>query len=928
MASTQDQTFQIALNEHKTGNLQEAERLYRVILQSEPKHPDANHNLGVIALAVGKVDVALPLFKAALSAKPQQAQFWVSLISALIKANLIDDAFRVLNQGRQLGLAEPIANPLEEKLISLRSKSSSSIPDQAKQAPSTKNTSPTQEEMDALLSLYRSGKLDLIEEQSLALTKKYPAHPFGWKVLGAAIAQNGRLKDALAPLAYAAKLAPNDAVAQSNLGNAFQGLGRLKEAQISYQESIRLNPKLSESHSNLGNVLQGLGKLTDAETSYREAIRLNPKSGDTHNNLGNTLKTLGRFTDAEASYREAIHLNPKSAGAHNNLGGILQILGRLSEAETIYRHAIRLQPEYADAHTALGNTLKDMERLDEAVISYQEAIRLKPDHLDALSSLGNLLKRMGRYESATKYYREAVRLKPDVAETHNNLASSLIDLGRFEEAAISCKEAIRLRPDFAEGYCNLGLAFFYLGRLVKAKEVYQKALDLNPELPGAYRNLGNILAELGEIAEAESCHSESTRLNPKNLSARSSLLFALNYDASLSASEIYQHYEAYGRELTSSVAVRYEHTQKLPPVNRRIRIGYSSPDFRGHACCFFMEPLFRHHDRSKFELFAYANVANPDEHTERLKGYFDHWVDVHHLNDAQMARRIFDDDIDILIDLAGHTRKSRITVFAAKPAPIQVASLVGYGYSTGLKEIDYLIGDEYITPEGCEPYFSERIWRIPAPTFCYLPPNTAPPVNTLPALTKGYITFGSLTRTIRLNDRLLGAWQKILDKVPGSRLRLDQTPFGDPETREFFFSRLERLGIPRDRVDLTYTKPHWNAYHDIDITLDCFPHNAGTTTIESLWMGVPVLTKLDRPSLGCLGAACLCPLGQEDWVAESELEYINKAVTFASDLSKLANLRSTLRSTIKNSALQQPDLLAKKLESSFIEMIKDKQGSL
>ena len=250
----------------------------------------------------------------------------------------------------------------------------------------------------------------------------------------------------------------------------------------------------------------------------------------------------------------------------------------------------------------------------------------------------------------------------------------------------------------------------------------------------------------------------------------------LNYNHRLSAAEVYREYEAYGERVTSLVTRQFDHEDHLPVTGRRLRIGYSSADFREHVCRYFIESIFRHHDRKHFELFAYSNNERSDDHTERMKDYFDHWIDVLPLNDDAMAQRIYDDQIDIMIDMAGHTKGNRLPVFAMRPAPIQVACWIGYGYTTGLKEMDYIIADENFAPVGSEAYFSEEVWRIPAPSIVYEPPDNTPNVTELPALRKGYVTFGSLTRLVRLNDPLFQVWKEILDRVPDSRLRLDQQP--------------------------------------------------------------------------------------------------------------------------------------------------------
>ena len=485
-------------------------------------------------------------------------------------------------------------------------------------------------------------------------------------------------------------------------------------------------------------------------------------------------------------------------------------------------------------------------------------------------------------------YRQAITLKPDYAEAHSNLGVTLKELGRLDEAEASCKRAIALNPDFAEAHSNLGVTLKELGRLDEAETSYRQAIALKPD-----------------FAEA-----------------RDNLLFVLNYNHRLSAADLYAEYAAYGETVAKLTKRRFDHDNRTPVSGRRMRIGYSSPDFRGHACRFFMEPMFRHHNRAEFELFAYSNTRRPDDHTERLKGYFDHWIDVTSLSDEAMAERIYSDGIDILVDMAGHTAGNRLLVFAMRPAPIQVGSSIGYGYTTGLKEVDYFIGDENLTPLGSESYFAEQLWRIPAPNFTYEPPReVTPDVSELPALRKGYVTFGSLTRTVRLNDSVFKVWKEILDRVPNSRLRLDQKPFIAESTREVWWTRLEEVGIPRARVELVCTTPHWNAYRDIDITLDCWPHNAGTTTMESLWMGVPVLSKIDRPSMGCVGASVLKSAGLGDWVVSSETEYVERALQASSDLGELAKLRAGLRQRLEGSAILDGAGLTRRIEVAYKKML-------
>ena len=1010
MELTIDQALQRGIAAHREGKLQDAERLYRAILQAQPKHPDANHNLGLLAVAVGKPLEAIPLFKQALEANPQIDQFWLSYVDALLKLKRFDEAKRVVVEGEKSGVPSEKLEFLRQQIRTSPSedkkntKQGLTVPEKQKKLAEKKKrkaqggssgAAPSQDQLNHLLEHYQAGRFEEAPALATSLTQQFPKHPFGWKALGAVFKQTGRLEESLAPMQTTVKLSPQDAEAHSNLGVTLRALGRLDEAEASLRQATALKPDLAEAHCNLGNTLKELGGLDEAEASYKQAIALKPDLAEAHSNLGNTLrelgrldeaeanlrqatalkpdyaeahsnlgetlrekgtleeaeaslrqalvhkpdlskahhylgntlKELGRLDEAEASYRQATALKPDYAKAHSNLGVNLKALGRLDEAEASLRQATALMPELAEAHYNLGVTLKELGRLDEAEASYRQATALKPDLAEAHSNLGNTLKELGRLDEAEASYRQATAVKPDYAEARSNLGVTLRELGRLDEAEVSLRQAIALKPDLAETHSNLGNTLKELGRLDEAEASCRQAIALKPYLAEAHSNLGNTLKDLCKLDEAEASYKRAIELKPDYAAARHNLLFSLNYDHRLSGSDLYKEYRSFGAWAQAQISKQFDHSNRSIGNKLRIRIGYSSPDFRGHACRFFMEPLFRNHDHKQFELFAYSNTAKEDAHTERMKQYFDHWIDVVRLSDEEMAKRIYEDQIDILVDMAGHTNGNRLLVFAMRPAPVQVSSNIGYCYTSGLAEIDYFLGDENLTPPGSEDFFSEQIYRLPAPSYAYEPPRAeTPDVCDLPALRKGYVTFGSLTRTVRLNDPLLRVWGEVLDRIPKSRLRLDQKCFESQGVRELFWQRLEGLGVPRDRVDLACSEPHWLGFQEIDITLDTWPHNSGTTTLESLWMGVPVLSKTDRASVGCVGAAALKPLGLEDWLVETLEAYVEKAVSAASNLDTLARLRADLRSRVDQGPHLDAAAFTGHLESAYRQMIRGASG--
>ena len=415
MELTIDQALQQGIAAHKEGKAQEAERFYRAILQSQPLHPDANHNLGVLAVSVNKTESALPLFKTALEANPKIEQFWLSYIDALIKAKQFENAKQVFEQAKQQGLAG-------EKFDALMAQLSPIPPTE-----NANSASPSQSELNSLLEHYQKGRFSDAEKLALSITERFPKHQFGWKVLGALFGQSGRNSESVNANQTAVTLSPQDAGAHNNLGNTLRELGRLKEAEACYTQAIALKPDFAEAHNNLGIMLQELGRLEEAEASYAQAITLKPDFAGAHNNLGNTFKELGRLEEAEASYRQAIALKPDFAEAHNNLGITRQELGKLDEAEQSCRQAIALKPDHAEVHYNLGNTLKELGRLDEAETSYTQAIALKPDYAQAHNNLGNTLKELGRLDEAETSYTQAIALKPDYAQTLENRGLLLLE---------------------------------------------------------------------------------------------------------------------------------------------------------------------------------------------------------------------------------------------------------------------------------------------------------------------------------------------------------------------------------------------------------------------------------------------------------------------------------------------------------------------
>ena len=412
MESTLDQMLQRGVAAHNQGNLQESERIYRAILQVQPKHPHANHNLGLIAVSMNRSGVALPLFKIAVEVNPNIEQFWLSYIEALIAERQFDGAKQVLKKGKKKGIAKETLEALKQKLVSVKG---GGMPTQV----------PSSVELRELLDHYQNGLHSEAEALALAIIKRFPEHPFSWKILGAINIALGRMTDALA----------------------------------AGKKSVELDSGDNQAHNSLGVIFEELGRFEEAESSYRKAALLKPDDCGIYYNLGNAMRKLKKFEEATSAYRQAIAVKPDYAEAHSNLGITFQELGKFEEAESSSRQAISITSDFVDAHSNLGNALKNLGRLKEAEASYRQAIVLKPDYAEVHNNLGNLLKELGKLEESEASLRQAIALQPDFAEAHNNLGHTLQELGRLEEAKASYTQAIGVKPDSAQAHVNLGIIF-------------------------------------------------------------------------------------------------------------------------------------------------------------------------------------------------------------------------------------------------------------------------------------------------------------------------------------------------------------------------------------------------------------------------------------------------------------------------------------
>jgi len=513
---------------------------------------------------------------------------------------------------------------------------------------------------------------------------------------------------------------------------------------------------------------------------------------------------------------------------------------------------------------------------------------------------------------------------------HRLVALVLAFAKRYEEALCVGRNTLSNNASSGELYNALGLACMNSLRLASAEQYLKQGMRIDPDFRPSAVNLISLYTKQGKHQEGMAlCRSLLAGPNVDGdyrAAIYHNMLFFANYDPDRTAEQIYQDYQAFEKELYSPVYKTWKSYKNSRNPNRRLRIGYVSADFKEHAVSRFLMPVYEHHDKSAFEIYSYSNLAVEDSVTARYRDLSDHWRSIYGVKDDEAAQQVRDDKIDILVDLSGHTGGNRLGVFARKPAPVSLTWL-GYGYTTGVSAIDYFLGDDALCPPGFEHLFAEKPWRLKGPWAVYAPPAT-PESGPLPALTEGRVTFVSLSRVIRINERVIRTWARILSSIPNSRLVLNSLDFSDSKTCASIQDLFALYGVESSQLMMGYTSPPWHSLQHSDIGLDCFPHNAGTTLMDMLNMGVPYITLADRPSVGRIGSAPLHCLGHSEWIAADENEYIAKAIGLASNISQLALIRKNLQLEFQKSEIMNQEKFTKKLETAFREMfMKWSQGS-
>jgi predicted O-linked N-acetylglucosamine transferase (SPINDLY family) len=625
----------------------------------------------------------------------------------------------------------------------------------------------------------------------------------------------------------------------------------------------------------------------------------------------------GRPQEAELIYRQVLNINPHEPNALHLLGLLAHQSNQNAIAVDLVQRAIQVGPNVATFYNTLGVALKALGRFDEAVQAFDRCIQLQPQYEEPWFNVAGVFSMHDQHARADECLRRAIELRPSYAMAWCALGNSLVKQGRLPEGTDAYRKAVEVSPEFADGWNNLGNMMQQQGLLIEAVECYDRALAVNPNHISSMDNRGTALCHLGQIDEALASYRRAMELDPQHTPS-SKLLLAMNYSTHIDDETLLAAHRHFGHWLESS-------TPPLPPPtfdrdpHRRLRIGYVSGDFRDHAVAHFLISILAHHDRTQFEPIAYSDVLLADEYTDRMKQLIPKWRHCYGAADDDVARHMRNDQVDVLVDLSGHTSMSRLGIYARRTAPLQV-SYLGYANTTGLTTIDAVITDAIADPPGSERWYTEQLARIDPGFACFTPPSYAPAVTPSPCQTNGYVTIGLLHGLAKVNSDVLDLWCRVLREVPEVRVLLYRHSLRGrtvDAVRQHFTSR----GIDSSRLTIE-THPsdgstHLGVYGRVDLTLDVFPWSGHTTACEALWMGVPIITLRGRRHAGRMVSSVLTCVGRPDWIAETPDDYVRVATDLCRQPELLAQTRSTLRDVMSRSALCDAPRFARQFEATI-----------
>jgi predicted O-linked N-acetylglucosamine transferase (SPINDLY family) len=699
-------------------------------------------------------------------------------------------------------------------------------------------------------------------------------------------------------------------------GNRAEDAGRVEEACERYREAVRAAPDYAKAHLNLGIGLEAAGAVEPAIQSYRAALAIDPADPYAAYNFGKLLYTRGRPQEAEPLLRQALQNRSAFPEAQVVLSRVLEAQGNLGAAAAALEIAMRLKPNDFGALYLYAGVLLKQERLDEAQAALRRALAIDPENPDANYALASLHIARGKPGDAEALLRAVLKRDPESVEARVRLFEICDARGDLPAAAAELEAVLKLKPDWADALFNYGNVLRKLTRLRDAESAFRRALAADPGHSRACRALGSVLLGQCRTDDALALYRAARERLPGDLDLESAELFALNSSDSIADDALYARHAAFGERLERAHPPRFLPFRNAKDPGRRLRVGYVSGDFCYHVVTLFTLPVVERHDRTAFEVYCYSTGGRVDGYTRELSKRADVWREASALSTTALADAVHRDGIDILVDLGGHSGVPQLAVFAEQPSPVQ-ATWLGYLNTTGLTRIQYRITDRHADPPGLTDRFhTEQLVRLPHSQWCYRPFASIPCAETPPHARNGHITFGSFNQALKISPLARRLWAEVLRGVPGSRLVI--LGIADERARDQLAAEI--AGGERARVMVhpyVSLQDYFKWFNSVDIALDTMPYSGGTTSCDSLWMGVPVVTIPGTRPSSRSAASVLSTAGLPEWIASSPEDYVRQAVERARDGALLAGLRKSLRDRLRQSPLMDENGFVRGLENAY-----------
>jgi len=570
------------------------------------------------------------------------------------------------------------------------------------------------------------------------------------------------------------------------------------------------------------------------------------------------------------------------------------------------------------------------QKIEDAQKCFSLILKIDSSHALSYYSLGSISLSQKKIHEALENFEKAAYYCQDDPNILYQYAHTLFKLAKYSKSVEQYKKALQLNPNHVPSLNDYSACMYILGKLDEAEKTARKVIEINPSHVHPYVNLANALKDKGHIDEAIDTYEKALSIDPSFYVARSNKLLCICY-SDWDKKAVLEEHKKWEENLPLVVPQRQFKKHIFKKDKKPLRIGYISADFKTHSAAYYIEPIITHHDRTEFEIFCYSDVMNPDIVTLRLRQMDLNWREIHDKEQKDIADSIKNDNLDFLIDLAGHAGNKRLQLFMSQLAPIQITYL-GYPNTTGLSAMDYRFTDRWADPVDQDIYYTEKLYRLPNGFLCYRPPDHAPDVTETPALKNGYITFGSFNTLAKINQKTIEIWSQILKLVPTAKLLIKNKQMNDASVRNSYKEYFIHQNIDKDRIVLqeysSSREEHLKCYGHIDISLDTFPYNGTTTTCEALWMGVPVITLAGTNHAGRVGVSLLTVIGLQGMIAPDYANYISLAVFLANNIDKVSQMRKNLRLTLCCSPLCDGASFTKTIENAYKDMWHIKSNSM